>query len=75
MRGPDAGSREAAGLQSVTRDGKTLATFQAIAALAGYELVLMADGTLVGARSGVPGTACTLASLDQLDAWLEACTR
>ena len=60
----------APGLRAVARDDKVLATLQARAALAGYELVRLADDSFLAARSGLPETTCALADVDQVGAWL-----
>ncbi len=66
---PDASAAD--GLRAVTPDDKVLATLQARAALAGYELVRMADGSFVVARSGAPGTTRALADIAEVEAFLQ----
>lgn len=51
---------------------KRASTAQARAALAGFELVAMPDGTFVVARSESSDAPCMLATLDDVEAWLEA---
>jgi hypothetical protein len=52
----------------VNADRKTSATLQARAALAGHELVQLADGTFLASRWG---QFRALATVDAVEAWLE----
>jgi hypothetical protein len=55
--------------QAAVDDIKTVATLQARAALAGFELIQLADGTFIGSKSLWAMHAC-LADVAAVEAWL-----